>query len=73
MDNKVNVKKCHYCLYIRPNRNDYCIIQSERIKNTKEHSCEYFSLDAFVKVEEEQQQSDEPHKQKNLFKEVFSF
>jgi len=74
MDNKVKTdsKTCHFCLYIRPNKNNYCIIQSERIKEPKSHSCEYFSLDTFVEVEGEQK-AEEPYEQKNLFLEVFIF
>ena len=73
MDNKFTVKKtCHFCLYIRPNKKNYCIIQSENIKEPKSHSCEYFSLDTFVEVEGEQK-AEEPYEQKNLFLEVFIF
>ena len=71
MDNKFTAKKtCHFCLYIRPNKNNYCIIQSEKIKEPKSHSCEYFSLDKFVEGESEQK-SEEPYKQKTSLKEVF--
>ena len=55
MDNKVKTdsKTCHFCLYIRPNKNNYCIIQSERIKEPKKiimktyrvYSTDYFKID----------------------------
>ena len=42
---KNKIKNCHYCLKIRPRKNNLCTISKKNIENPRSYSCEYFLVD----------------------------
>jgi len=41
-------KNCHYCFYIRPKKNNHCIMLKKIIEQPHSYCCDYFSLDTII-------------------------
>lgn len=45
MKNRDYIKNCHFCLHVRPKRNDLCSVHRIFIADIHSHTCSEFKLD----------------------------